>query len=162
MMTVRLRDDFSAADLRRLARTASALRRMLSLALVLEGVNREQAAKAGGMDRQTLCDWVHRFNAEEPKGFYEKPTPGPACRLGEPQQRELAAIIETGPDLAERGVVRFRLCGLCALVKERFGVTSQQRSMAKLIKKWAPPDQRPATTSQERSRDPDRVQNSKI
>ena len=83
-MTVRLRDDYSAGDLRRLAktaRTASSSRRMLSLALVLEGVNRDEAAKAGGMDRQTLCDWVHRFNAEGPEGLYNKPKPGPACRL---------------------------------------------------------------------------------
>ena len=101
---VRLREDYSAADLRRLAktaRTASASRRMLSLALVLEGVYRDEAAKAGGMDRQTLCDWVHRFNAKGPEGLYNKPRPGPACRLSKKQQQELAAIIEAGPDLIE-------------------------------------------------------------
>ena len=72
---VRVRDDYSAADLRRLARsagTSAASRRLLSLALVLEGVDRDEAAKAGGMDRQTLCDWVHRFNAEGPEGLYDK------------------------------------------------------------------------------------------
>ena len=77
-MTVQLRDDYSAADLRRLAktaRTASASRRMLSLALVLEGVNRDEAAKAGGMDRQTLCGWVHRFNAEGPEGLRDRVLP---------------------------------------------------------------------------------------
>jgi len=67
---VRVRDDYSAADLRRLAksaRTTAAARRMLSLALVLEGGKRAEAALAGGMDRQTLRDWVHRFNAEGPE-----------------------------------------------------------------------------------------------
>jgi len=137
-MTVRLRDDYSASELRQLAKkagTASASRRLLSLALVLEGVNRDEAAKAGGMDRQTLCDWVHRFNAEGPEGLYNRPRPGPACRLSEEQQHELAAIIEAGPDLAEHGVVRFRLRDLCTLVKTRFGVSYQESSMAKLIKK---------------------------
>ena len=122
-MTVRLRDDYSALDLRRLAktaRTASSSRRMLSLALVLEGVNRDEAAKAGGMDRQTLCDWVHRFNTEGPEGLYNKPKPGPACRLSEAEQQELAAIIEAGPDLVEHGVVRFRLCDLCAVGEGTF------------------------------------------
>ena len=62
---VRVRDGYSAAELRRLARsarTSAASRRMLSLALVVEGAKRAEAAKAGGMDRQTLRDWVHRFN----------------------------------------------------------------------------------------------------
>ena len=47
----------------------------------------------------------------------------------------LVAIIEAGPDLAEHGVVRFRLCDLCALVKQRFGVTYQEQGLSKLIKK---------------------------
>ena len=75
------------------------------------------------MDRQTLRDWVHRFNAEGPEGLYSKQGAGPPCRLSEAQQQELAALIEAGPDLAKHGVVRFRLCDLCALVEERFGVT---------------------------------------
>jgi len=43
---------------------ARAARRMLALALVLEGVDRTTAAETCGMDRQTLRDWVHRYNAE--------------------------------------------------------------------------------------------------
>ena len=82
------------------------------------------------MDRQTLRDWVHRFNAEGPEGLYDKQRPGTSCRLSEAQQQELAAIIEAGPDLAEHGVVRFRLCDLCALVEERFGVTYQEPASA--------------------------------
>ena len=135
---VRIRDDYSAAELRRLAksaRTAAASRRMLCLALVLEGAKRAEAAEACGMDRQTLRDWVHRFNAEGPEGLYSKQGAGPPCRLSEEQQQQLAAIIEAGPDLAEHGVVRFRLCDLCALVEERFGVTYEERGLSKLIRR---------------------------
>ncbi len=131
-------DDYSAADLRRLAkaaRTTAAWRRMLSLALLLEGAKRAEAALAGGMDRQTLRDWVHRFNAEGPEGLYSKPGLGPSCRLSEAQQQDLVAIIEAGPDLAEHGVVRFRLRDLCALVEARFGVTYGEQGLSKLIKK---------------------------
>ena len=55
--------DFTAAELRAAAvkcRDAQAARRMLALALVLEGVDRTTAAETCGMDRQTLRDWVHR------------------------------------------------------------------------------------------------------
>src|SRR3954470_7674028 len=60
------RDEHTAGHLRRFAaacREAAAARRMLALALVLEGSPRAVAAKTCGMDRQTLRDWVHRYNA---------------------------------------------------------------------------------------------------
>ena len=69
---VGIRTDFSAAELRRLAASskhANQSRRLLSLAAVLDGMSREEAARIGGMDRQTLRDWVHRFNAEGPDGL---------------------------------------------------------------------------------------------
>jgi transposase len=58
------RFDMSAAELREAARTqdAKAARRMRAIALVLEGWSREAAAEACAMDRQTLRDWVHRYN----------------------------------------------------------------------------------------------------
>ena len=62
---LRLREDYSAEALRALARRskdANQSRRLLSLAAVRDGMDRGSAAKIGGMDRQTLRDWVHRFN----------------------------------------------------------------------------------------------------
>ena len=59
------RTELDAAGLRRAAsrsRDAAAARRMLALALVLEGRSRPDAAQAAGMDRQTLRNWVHRHN----------------------------------------------------------------------------------------------------
>jgi hypothetical protein len=52
---VSVRRDFSAGELRRLAaatRNGNQSRRLLSLAAVLDGMNRAQAARIGGMDRQ--------------------------------------------------------------------------------------------------------------
>jgi hypothetical protein len=66
------RMDLDAAGLRRAAawsKDAAAARRMLALALVLDGSSREEAAKSCGMDRQTLRDWVHRYNATTQKGW---------------------------------------------------------------------------------------------
>ena len=65
------REDYTAAELRREAKRtddADVSRRMLALALVLEGKSRGEAAISCGMDRQVLCDWVHRYNAEGVKG----------------------------------------------------------------------------------------------
>ncbi len=60
------------ADLRERARREAvpdAVRRLLAIALVLEGASRAEAATAGGMDRQTLRDWVHRYNGTGPDGL---------------------------------------------------------------------------------------------
>ena len=53
------RTEHSAGDLRREARRAKdsdQARRLLALALVLEGATRTAAARSAGMDRQTLRD----------------------------------------------------------------------------------------------------------
>jgi transposase-like protein len=58
-----LRNDYTADQLRRLARRAkdvSQARRLLAIAAVLDGASRAEAARIGGMDRQTLRDWVIR------------------------------------------------------------------------------------------------------
>ena len=75
-----LRTDFTADDLRKLAAKSSDAhqsRRLLSLAAVRDGMRRGDAARIGGMDRQTLRDWVHRFNAEGPEGLIDRKSPGP-------------------------------------------------------------------------------------
>src|SRR6478672_6233027 len=78
------RDDFTAAELREAAthsKDANAARRMLALALVLEGYNRGEAGKLCGMDRQTLRDWVLRYNAEGVAGLCNRIAAGPKPRL---------------------------------------------------------------------------------
>ena len=60
-------------------RDAQAARRMLALALVLEGVDRKTAAETCGMDRQTLRDWVHRYNAEGLAGLTNRRGRPPAA-----------------------------------------------------------------------------------
>src|SRR6201988_4824894 len=66
---IAVRTDFTALEVRRLARRAKdsdQVRRLLAVAAVLDGASRAEAAKVGGMDRQTLRDWVIRFNEQGP------------------------------------------------------------------------------------------------
>ena len=134
---VKLRTDYSAVDLRRLAkgsRNATQSRRLLSLAAVLDGMSREDAARVGGMDRQTLRDWVHRFNEAGPEGLKDIWNGGPEPRLSPAQKTELAGIVETGPNLAVDGVVRWRRVDLQKIIKERFGVAYHERYVGTLLK----------------------------
>ena len=130
------RTELSASDLRReavRAKDARASRRMLALALVLEGKSRTEAAESCGMDRQTLRDWVHRYNADGLAGLTNRPLPGRQPRLSAEQMRELAMIVETGPDPATDGVVRWRRIDLCAVVERRFGMRLAERTMGAIL-----------------------------
>ena len=135
---VKLREDYSAEALRGLARRSKNVnqsRRFLSLAGVKDGMDRGSAAKIGGMDRQTLRDWVHRFNGSGPEGLIDNWTEGPKPRLSAEQMAEFAKIVEAGPDREKDGVVRWRRIDLKGVIAERFGVDFHARYVGKLLNK---------------------------
>ena len=103
---VGLREDYSAeafAALARRSKDVNQSRRLLSLAGVRDGMDRGAAARIGGMDRQTLRDWVHRFNASGPRGLIDNWTEGPKPRLSAEQAAEFAQIVEAGPERDKDG-----------------------------------------------------------
>jgi transposase len=100
-----------------------------------QGKDRAEAARIGGMDRQTLRDWVHRFNNAGPEGLLDNWTEGPKSRLSAEQLGELAKIVEAGPDRERYGVVRWRRIDLKRVIKERFGVDFHERYVSTLLKK---------------------------
>ena len=133
---VRMRTDFSAGALRQLAaatKNANQSRRLLSLAGILDGMSRTEAARIGGMARQTLRDWVHRYNAEGLPGLRDRPRPGRRPRLTPEQEAELATAIDRGPDPDRDGVVRWRRIDLQRLIAERFGVAYHERTVGKIL-----------------------------
>src|SRR4051794_12961575 len=138
-MTVAVtRRELGAGEPRREAarcRDARAARRMLALALVLEGASREEAARAAGMDRQTLREWVHRYNEEGLDGLSDRRRPGPGPRLTPEQEAELATAVERGPDPERDGVVRWRRVDLQALIETRFTVRLHERSVGKVLRR---------------------------
>src|SRR3982751_2847511 len=146
-MTVAItRKELGAVELRREARRCrdtAASRRMLALALVLEGASREEAARAAGMDRQTLRDWVRRYNAEglaglrdrPPAAWRARPGSGRRRRLSPEREAELAAAVERGPDPDRDGVVRWRRVDLRALIEARFAVRLHERTVGKVLRR---------------------------
>src|SRR3954465_14345584 len=138
-MTVAItRKEPGAVELRREAarcRDARAARRMLALALVLEGSSREDAARAAGMDRQTLRGAAHRHNAEGLAGLRDRPRSGRKPRLTAEQEAELVTAVERGPDPDRDGVVRWRRGGLRALIEARFAARLHERTVGKVLRR---------------------------
>jgi transposase len=109
---------------------------MLAIALLLEGHSREQSARQSGMDRQTLRDWVHRYNAEGIGGLFDRPHGGGARRkLTTAQESEIALWVDAGPDPETDGVVRWRLGDLRQKIAQRFAVHLHERSVGKLMRR---------------------------
>ena len=130
------RTEHTAAELRRLAcrvGSPAQARRTLAIALVLEGADRTTAAKSCGMERQTLRDWVHRYNAEGVAGLADRPRPGRPPRLSPGQLDELIEVVEAGPDVEIDGVVRWRCVDLKAVIAERFAAELSERSVGRLL-----------------------------
>ena len=132
------RQEFDAKGFRRAAaeaRDAGAARRMLALALVMDGHRRTEAANLCGMDRQTLRDWVHRFNEFGLPGLSDRVPPGPQPRLLPAQEAEMAQLVREGPVLAEHGGVRWRRVDLAQVIQTRFGVRLAERSVGALLRR---------------------------
>ena len=138
-MTVKIaRDNATASDLRRQSgrvKDGRISRRLLAIALVLEGASRKVAAESCGMDRQTLRDWVHRYNAEGIEGLSNRGGGGVKPLLTEEQMAQLSLWVEAGPDPARDGVVRWRRVDLARRIEAEFNVKLHERTVGTYLAK---------------------------
>ncbi len=86
-----------------------------------------------GMDRQTLRDWIHRYNADGLAGLADRRSAGPTSRLSPDQKAELAQMVREGPDPAVDRVVRWRGVDLQCQIEARFGVVMHERTVGKQL-----------------------------
>ena len=136
-MTVAItRTEYTATELRCHAvgsANVATARRLLALALVLDGYKRADAARSAGMDRQTLCDWVHRYNTDGLAGLGDRHGGGAKPRLSPEQEAEVADWIRRGPDVAVDSVVRWRCVDIQARIAREWDVALHERSVNKLL-----------------------------
>ena len=131
-MPLKLRDNFSAMDVRGYARRCkdgAQVRRLLAIATILDGGSRSDAALVGGVTRQIVRDWVLRFNADGPDGLVTRKAPGPQTILNDGHRSALEEIIETGPIPASHGVVRWRIIDLVQWLWDEFKVSISKQAL---------------------------------
>jgi transposase len=134
---IAVQTDYTSDEVRQLAKRAkdaSQARRLLAIAVVLDGASREEAAKAGGMERQTLRDWVIRFNEKGPDGLVNIPSPGAPAKLDDTHRAFLARIVDEGPIPAVHGVVRWRACDLIMRLHEEFALSVSDDTVYRALK----------------------------
>jgi transposase len=101
--------------------------------MVLEGRSRVEAAELNGMERQTLRDWVHRYNAGGIAGLASRRAPGRKAALSALQRAELLDLVLAGPDPQVHGVVRWRCVDLQAEVARRFAVRVHENTIGRWL-----------------------------
>jgi len=131
------RTDLTSGELRARAlkiSDAAVVRRVLAIALLLEGHSREAAACANAMTRQTLRDWVHRYNDDGVAGLWSRTGPGRTPSLTEAQMEELKEIVIKGPDPEQHTVARWRCFDLREEIATRWSVTVCEQTVGRWLR----------------------------
>ena len=131
------RTDLTAAELRSCAlkiSDAAVVRRVLAIALLLEGHSRTAAAEMNAMTRQTLRDWGHRYNDEGVAGLRSRTGPGRAPALTDEQMVELHEMVIKGPDPERHIVMRWRCFDLREEIATRWSVTVCEQTIGRWLR----------------------------
>ena len=130
-------DVATASELRQHARKARGrtVQRLLAIAHALEGMTRAEAARAAGIERQSLRDAVIRFNIEGLNGLVDRPRQGRPERLTDGEQAALVARILGGPDPERGEPSSWTLSDLCRFIEARFGKTMCPQSMSRVVRR---------------------------
>lgn len=131
-------DSETAVSLRRLAKKEKVRRtalRMLAIANAMDGMSRADAARAVGIERQSLCDAIKRYNAAGVAGLRDKPKGHRRPRLSEAEQAELIDHILRGPDPEKGEPSSWTLPDLCRFVEARFNKTLVPQSMSRILRR---------------------------
>lgn len=131
------RDDYNAEGLRTLSREVKdqrQCRRLIALALVYDGVARHEIARIIGCDRQAIRDWIIKFNTHGPEGLKDAPKTGRPGRLTPEQREQLKQLVLSEPDLAQDGVVRWRLKDLNDWMEREWGMRFSDSRLGKLLR----------------------------
>ena len=138
MEKLKIRKDRTPAVLRKLAKAEGDVRvarRLLAIANALSGMSRAAAAESAGMDRQTLRDWVIRYNEHGVAGLTDSWNGGRPPMLTVDEQAELLAIVMAGPDPEKDGFCAYTRDDLVAVAKKKFGKSMHPASMGRLLRR---------------------------
>lgn len=124
-----VRDELSLDELRQEARRLASLSdegmvvlKLLGLALILEGAQREEAARLVGLGPRSLADAVKRYNAEGIEGLWDRGDGGRPSKLSPEQDAELRQLVLAGPGQPESDCLEFNLDRIRDLVEQKWGI----------------------------------------
>ncbi len=136
MPVLNIRDEFSSEELRAEARHERDGRirvRLLMIAHMLDGVDRDAAARMVGLARQASYDWPKRYNGEGIPGLADRRRPGRPPKLSAEQVPDLKQRITAGADIERDGVTALRGLDVRRILREEFGANYSQSGTFNLL-----------------------------
>ena len=129
--------ELSAAELRQAAFKAETPReskRMLALALVMEGSTRVDAGRQTDQSNQSVKDAIKRYNAEGLAGLADRPRAGRPRKLDSAQRAELHAIALKGPDVEVEHLSAYTREDLATIVQKKWQVAYDVTSIGRMLR----------------------------
>lgn len=136
MITIPIKDHYSAAELRALARserTGRVRARMLAIAACLEGVARARAAALAGMSRNVLRIWIDRYNEAGVAGLRDRRHPGRPSEITPEQRAKLRARVLEGAEPDRDGVTAFRIADIRRIGREEFDIDASWSTIRRIM-----------------------------
>lgn len=140
------RREHSSSELRRLAgkeRDGRVCRRLLLIAHLLDGLDREEAARLVGLGRQAAYDWLERYEEEGIAGLPDRPRPGRPRKVAAATGEALKTRLLAGATVEQDTVVAFRGADVQRILRQEFQVeqslSSTYRVLHRLTLSWLVP-----------------------
>jgi transposase len=116
------------------AATPRERKRMLAIALVMEGTTRPDAGRQTDQSDQAVIDAIKRYNAEGLAGLADRPRVGRPRKLDAAQRAELHAIALEGPDVEAEHLSAYTREDLANIVQKKWRVTYDVTSIGRMLR----------------------------
>lgn len=133
------RTDHTPQELRELAskhKFRDCRHRLRAIALAIEGgLTRTEIAGDAGVDAQTLCDWVKRYNEEGLEGLRDNARPGRPSLLDVERRAAVTTWLAAGPDPDAGEPSRWTVADIRERIMDSFGVRYTLEGVRRLIRR---------------------------
>jgi transposase len=109
--------------------------RAYAVANALGGLDRAEAARLAGMERQALRDAVVRCNAEGTAGLFDRPKGHRPEALTEGEQAALVAAVFAGPSPERDGACAWTREALAVWISARFGEAVHPAGVSRILRR---------------------------
>ncbi len=136
MVALAVSERLSVEELReaaRVERRGKVRARLLAMAHLREGGERDATARQFGMSRNVLRIWVGRYNAAGIEGLVDRHGGGAPARLTADQRAALKERVLAGADLERDAIVAYRILDIRALAEREFGVRYSHGGMHRVL-----------------------------
>jgi transposase len=101
---------------------------------IAKGVDAKDLQKLYSSSHKSICNWVHRYNAEGIEGLKDRPRSGRTPSLNAAQKAELKQILQNTPDTYQYNTSTWTAAIVLDIIKNRFGVEYKKSNIYNILR----------------------------